>query len=1141
MKLLFTSIALFLCSATFLLGQQQSGTSSTQPILGAIELQAKDGKVKALRDLGTLLGRKDMQKEVNQAIRRRTILSEQQVPLTGSISKEKFLSFYYDNADSLSFSPLLNIFYLQSLHEMEVKYETKELNESESQDQNIKLRLLVSRIGEALDQHQFSEISNAIESIVELDKPEGYQYLMDLLTDNRIKKLKSQEKSDLYYKVSKALVNYPDIEAVELILRLTDSGLLKTSDAVEFLSFLTNIHVGSVRSSEQLLDRYSSIMDSLPSLNDMRHFGYRKHFSFQINFFEHEVDYYGKLLNESAAYPWIQHNAYRDLMQTTHPRSLFYLATQIFKINNDEQIDRHYLTRKYSHALKQLTRIKIGFKNKQGKLVYTRPKEKDIVYQRNQIIYWSKHFEDYEWDDNYNYFTNKYRAEEITQNYERLFRRLNSKNDSVAIQSFVKLTEGEALKVIELAKKYRQLLRSYNSSLPSFKNNYLEQLVLLTDYCKKNNFSYKLPDKLVKIVDELKRCKNQTRRFDLENKLIKKMDLAFVTALEYQACLNEKNIQFNYSIGRVLDYFYSKHWSTILENDNQLRLYLKKASLFENIGVFGTCNNYLVKFNIEDQEFQSRLNTLGRIESDEDVLNQMAQLVSEPMYEVAYSLNDFMEDPGSFDKRDINTLPAPSANEIKQIIDIIQAEDAENIRKIFVYLRLHPSVDIIPDLFRLIDDQRPLMHRDGIDISVADFTIPVIENAYNYNIEPTEGRPFNTEAWQKLWKSDGKNYLTWTDNFFEESLVSIQQPETLSIDDINAITESPNYRPKYKKECLQALKKVRPLKDIKRLIIEPRLSVSEDLIYFEDFFFNYKDLDDILKLFEIKAKDANQLLDFVQKKSAKFSYTEKGSFYNNLFRQPWMSVYINSPKVAKEKTNFILGVLNNYLDESDYLSEYEEQTTYLYIAQIQNIGLTTEQKLQSLRTLDIDAGSQKKIREEIIANIGYKDLAMVAEQLTQTIPDVNASTFKFINKDFGLPVFNLHNADTLQLFLKRHRSMDEATFYHTYLKEFGVDYLDKKGKLDFNKIYKILQFDIVTPFVNRSGGRRDYFTYGLIKILELHFEERLGFHEKLNENQTFYSFSSVKRANAWRKYLRKKKLVQDLNSLPPSFSRIPED
>jgi hypothetical protein len=79
------------------------------------------------------------------------------------------------------------------------------------------------------------------------------------------------------------------------------------------------------------------------------------------------------------------------------------------------------------------------------------------------------------------------------------------------------------------------------------------------------------------------------------------------------------------------------------------------------------------------------------------------------------------------------------------------------------------------------------------------------------------------------------------------------------------------------------------------------------------------------------------------------------------------------------------------------------------------------------------------------------------------------------------------------------------------------------------------------PFVGSGGKKRDYYTYGLIKLLEMHFQTRLGFHEKLNENQTFYTFNASKRANSWMQYLVKNGWISKPLDSTPSFNvMLPE-
>lgn len=97
--------------------------------------------------------------------------------------------------------------------------------------------------------------------------------------------------------------------------------------------------------------------------------------------------------------------------------------------------------------------------------------------------------------------------------------------------------------------------------------------------------------------------------------------------------------------------------------------------------------------------------------------------------------------------------------------------------------------------------------------------------------------------------------------------------------------------------------------------------------------------------------------------------------------------------------------------------------------------------------------------------------------------------------------------------------------------------MKENDELDFNKIYNILKYEIVAPFTG-GGSQRDYFTFGIIKILELNFNNHLGFHEKLNENQMFYTFSATKRAVRWMQLLEERRLVKPDPSVPGSFNRL---
>jgi len=72
---------------------------------------------------------------------------------------------------------------------------------------------------------------------------------------------------------------------------------------------------------------------------------------------------------------------------------------------------------------------------------------------------------------------------------------------------------------------------------------------------------------------------------------------------------------------------------------------------------------------------------------------------------------------------------------------------------------------------------------------------------------------------------------------------------------------------------------------------------------------------------------------------------------------------------------------------------------------------------------------------------------------------------------------------------------------------------------DSNKAYKIITEDLVRPFVGSGGSVRDIYVFGTIKLLEMEFGKDLGFHPKLNESQSFYKYTSKKRAQAWAEEL----------------------
>ncbi|MFK7807911.1 MAG: hypothetical protein AB8F74_08955 [Saprospiraceae bacterium] len=1132
------SLLLLLCLSLPLIGAQRAPVDQ-EDLISQIENSLREGKKRSLRDLGSLLDRTDAKSKALTILRRYTMFTSTEIELTESLSKSDFLTFYYDNEEQINYSELTGNFYLSPLEDRKVKTTVENVT-VETADQLLNLlRRTQDNIAQDIERKREANLIEQINYLKKINIYEAQQYVIELASQLRALPDNQRWSEKLYQALSKALVHSPDIRSVESILGLLTENRIAPRVALKDLAMLSNIALPANSEKRNILKQYKFYIDSLGTFENMRMFGYERTFNFRPSFFDNIADYYGQIICYADKREWLIHNAVDDLIKTTHPRAIFYMAALGFK-NEYHNPELSFNFKKAAQNIQQLTHIKLGVENQVGKMVYPNQEETDRQTNLNYLTYWATKYDDYEWDASRDKFVNKHQALEKTQHYERLFRRLNSRNDSVAMASFKQLTEGDPGEIVALANKYRQMFRTYNQTLPPFKYKYLEQLSELTEFCRRYEINYEPDQKLNKLLSTLSQSENQSERYNIENKIIENLSVSDLTPLEYWACVHEQNEDNNFSVGRILDIFYSEHWDEIMNDDLQLRLYLKKAELFKSIGVIGVCNAYLNKFELNKKEVTDRLVEIQKEETDDQILNQIAQLSQFNESEDSNDFTTFMTDPMYFDKRDIKVLPAPSLENLQEVITLISGEeDNAIIGKFFFYLRLHPNIESTPFLMELAANDRVIAKKRGKVVTLGDQVTPVLESIFNYNYPVTaKDKIFDIRPWLKRWQDDGDNYLQWPKRFFEEKMKFLDEEEELTIEDINLITESPNYDSTYKEICLIALKKVKPVKSIRSLSISPKLSVTTDLHYFETFEFSYKQLDDIPKLFVLD--DPAKMLNFLIQRAENYDIEKKGSFYNKMFRHGWFSTYLNSGNADLIKVAYIQQLLETYLDESEYMSEYEEQITTLHIAQLQNIGKPLEVRLLAPFDLNADVAAKAKIQETIISTISYDEIGTIAKYFTDLSATLGPEPWKFLQRDFGIPVMDLSDQEAYISFRRNLNNMTEYELYFHYLKEFGVNFLNKKGEPDYDKIANILRFDSVTPFVGGGGGKRDFHTYGIIKLLELKFETRLNFHEKLNENQSFYTFTTAKRSKAWLQYLLEKKLIKTPKDQAPSFNRLLE-
>ena len=1122
-------------------------------LLAQLEEEVSKGNKIALRDIGTLLDKKGASIEANRILKKHTLFLNKEFNINQSFGKKEFLKFFYDNVDEIVFFYPAQVFYISAFDVEDVKHEIVPLPKNLATQQTVQLRKLRNELNQAIAEKNESNIRKDLAKLAALNTQASKEYLLDILQKKAFQKSKFKNKNEFIIMLCTALQDYSTMETLTTLLEVTQQGHLPVEHAQPVLAHLTNHRLFEKENIKKGVKRYRHLIDSLKTMESIRYVGYEKLFDFGKNIFPHPVDYYGRIVGLTDAYPWMKKNALCDMLETEHPRSMLYLASDFYKNYGSTGMQKKgsapaISAQKYQELIQEYTQLEIKMVDAKGK--FGDPIEQlsaelnaNRVLGQNFLLYWMAHHTDFKWNESYELYINKNEILAETENLEKLFRRLNSTNDEIAMKSYLQLTEGNPAEIVRLSDKYKQLLRSYNKTLPTIRHQYLEQLSALTDYCRSNNIAYVASEKLENKLDQLKEELSDKERFRLENVIINSLELSEVTALEYYACLAENNQSFNFSIGRILDYFYSKNWELIVNNDTQLRLFLKKTILFKQIGTIGTCNAYLNKFNKNDANIQTRIKELLEIEPDSDIIYLIGEIRTERLETSTDDMKEFLEDPTDFSKNDIKVLPVPNKAIVEDIVNRMQTEQDKKVLKNFLaYLRNEPKLEFVPLYFKLIDNQFVIQKKYDVEFTIADAIVIVIEGVYDMHFVPAEkNKRFDTDRWRAMWKKDKKNYKKWHAQFFNEKIEKLVSVEKLKYKDLNSIFGSPYFEAAHLPKCLEALKKIRPLKNIRRIKTPEKLSVKEHLKYFEGFDLGYKDLDNIPKLFEVD--DASQLFNYLVERTSKFeTSSELGTFWNSIFRQPWFSAFISDDKKMtsenKEALQNIKIILESYLEESDFLSEYEDQVTHMNIDQLTLMGKSLKEQLELSIKSNRDQVTKALVQQSIVARTSYQDIGIVLKTIDQLSSSENFKPLLFLQKDFGIPVVNLDDSKVRTELINEHAKLSEYDFYKNNLLNFGLDFLNEKGKLDFEKIDNLLQYEIVTPFAGGGGSTRDQFTYGVIKLLELHFKTRLGFHEKLNENQTFYSYSSNKRADTWRKYLSDNNLVTVKTNLPPSFSDV---
>ncbi|OCK52426.1 hypothetical protein BA768_12610 [Chryseobacterium sp. CBo1] len=271
----------------------------------------------------------------------------------------------------------------------------------------------------------------------------------------------------------------------------------------------------------------------------------------------------------------------------------------------------------------------------------------------NLLIYFSKNYKSFVWDSSSSYFINKSLKSQQTDEIANLFEDLYNENDSIALNTFIKLSQSDVKRVNELsAEKERNFLSRANYILPTFPFRFLSQLSQLTSYYKQNNIDFQGTKDLHTHIEKLSAELSFRERRKYENYLIDYLSLQDLIPLEYWSLIYEKRPGLSESVSRILDIYYTKNWNKILNDENQLTLYLKKSLLYSRVGINGNLNYYLFKFTENGNDVIKLLNKIKS--NDPDITFQIEKAKKICLEHFDYPIDTKKTFDGNFNSQQVD-------------------------------------------------------------------------------------------------------------------------------------------------------------------------------------------------------------------------------------------------------------------------------------------------------------------------------------------------------------------------------------------------------------------------------------------------------------------------------------------------------
>ncbi|CAL2091605.1 conserved hypothetical protein [Tenacibaculum sp. 190524A05c] len=1083
--------------------------------------------------------------------------------INDSLTASSFKKFLFNNNLKIEYSGFLNKFTNIPLSSRNVEYRLRKLNVEK--DEEPSLGAIKLEIKELVEKGRYYNIIEKIESAAKLKSKEAFDFLKECAEGRYWNNGKNDRENQIYSGICYSLRHFKTIESAKIILKILKTHKVYSIDeCVLALSKITNVDlVIKNQSYESIVQEYIQLLEAYPSIEELKEFGYKSVFNKDDFKPDNVAEFYGSVLLNSLDYWWINYHALNDVFASNDPLALRYVGSQLHRkvsIYNDHLGRSEFDIVK---IMEEKTGVKLEVKDRTGNWTTT---YNDDVAKVNYLVYWYNHYKDYKWNSRKKQFENTSDRILKPDVVSILFKKLFSKNDSIALNAYEELTQQKPEIIRNKINQYN--LSSFggaNRKLPMFARKFLLQLVELTAYCKNHKLIFEPSKTLVAKIDLLDKTKSFKEKYQLENKLIRSLNIRDITPLEYYTLINNKA---NSSVSRILDKWYSENWEDVIGDEKELKLYLKKTALYDRLGIIGNVNKYDLKFNNVGSATIKKLKNFVKNEKDEDIKATALKVLNRnkgatEKEKIVVSISDFIANIKNQNDETAKMVKVNSKEDYILLFKALAKADKKDANNLMIVVMRNVNVNMTPYLIEslsvktLVDqgnisrhDTNMNYHSISYNIFVSDKIVACLEHIHNHVFpipqDPKLDVKFVSSSrssssyfrnkhktankWEELFEKNPSDYKNWGRNFYFNRIENLKDKDSISIADINRILTSQYYKNEDKSVVFSYLDKVKPKNAISYLKFKGRKLEEKDIRYFKEDSLYAEDVERIVKMF--KGIPPEQIIDYVKQVSKNFELVEKGKMYNKLMWNTQFKDWVKEFNLSSTYKNEIIEALKLYrntLEKDSFNYPYVNK----FIGIIESDGESIEEVLQKVIAMKSEG---TELAKSILKEANYKDLGVILKYY-KDLPITDYERLEYLTSDLGFCLLGNYSDELINKFHKNYKEMNEAELYSFYLNKTGVVY-QEKGELNFEKIYDILEFNLVDGFTGGRDYERHIHVYSIIRLLELHFNNHFGEDRKFNNSISNMLYSVSEKAFLWMEFLKDKGHVKLTPFRVPSISNI---